>query len=234
LFGQVTQAMDTQRTLISNAAHQLRNPIAGILAMAEAVRMAPGAADARQRAEELVRSAQHASDLANRLLTLERVQSEIAPLDLSQVDVGAVFRDVLKAHAAEADARGISLRASVDGSLPTVKADRMLLREALTNLVDNALVHGGPDLHEVEMAAEVVADRLQLSVRDDGRGIAPDQHETVLARFGQAEPGPGSGLGLSIAEAVAERHGGALSLPFRDGGLTVVLDLPLALQRPTA
>ena len=75
--------MDMQRTLISNAAHQLRNPIAGILALAEAVRSAPDAEQTRARATDLVRSARHISDLANGLLMLERVQAEAAPLDLS-------------------------------------------------------------------------------------------------------------------------------------------------------
>ena len=111
----------------------------------------------------------------------------------------------------------------------------MLLREALTNLVDNALVHGGPGLGRIEIAARPTASGLRIEVRDDGRGIAADQHETVLARFGQAEPGPGSGLGLSIAEAVVDRHGGRLTLREAAGrGLSVSLDLPTAPQRPTA
>ncbi|MBF9060441.1 sensor histidine kinase [Rhodobacterales bacterium HKCCSP123] len=234
LFGQVTQAMDTQRTLISNAAHQLRNPIAGLLAMAEAVRSAPDGDAARARAEELVRSARHASDLANRLLTLERVQSDSAPLDLSRIALTEMVEHILELHRDEAEARGIALVADLPRPAPILSADRMLLREALTNLVDNALVHGGPDLSRIEIAAAPTDTGFRIEVRDDGRGIAADQHDTVLARFGQAEPGPGSGLGLSIAEAVVERHGGRLTLADAEGGLSVALDLPVAPQRPTA
>lgn len=234
LFGQVTQAMETQRTLISNAAHQLRNPIAGILAMAEAVRFAPDGDAARARAEELVRSARHASDLASRLLTLERLQSDNAPLDLSEIAVAEIVGDVCARFRDEARARGIALVADLPRPTPTLTGDPTLLREVLTNLVDNALVHGGPSLGRIEIAAARTKAGLRLMVRDDGRGIAADQHETVLARFGQAEPGPGSGLGLSIAEAVVERYGGHLTLSPGEAGLTVVIDLPRADQRPTA
>lgn len=234
LFGQVTQAMEAQRTLISNAAHQLRNPIAGILAMAEAVRSAPDGAAASSRAKELVRSAQHASDLANRLLTLERVQSESAPLDLTEVEVADVVDEVLHLHRPEARARGITLLADLAPGQPPILADRMLLREALINLVDNALIHGGQGLSRIVISSRPTDTGLRLTVGDDGRGIAPDQHETVLARFGQATPGAGSGLGLSIAEAVVDRHGGRLTLDGVGGGLSVALDLPGAAQRPTA
>jgi len=225
LFGQVTQAMDAQRTLISNAAHQLRNPLAGILALAEAVRSAPDADSARVRADDLIRATRNASDLANRLLTLERVQGDNAWLDLSDVAIPGLLDEVLAPHRAEIDARGLSLSLDLPPGLPPLRADRMLLREALTNLVDNALVHGGRALSRIAIAAEVQEGGLRLTVSDDGRGIAADQHDTVLARFGQAEPGEGSGLGLSIAEAVAERHGGRLQLLPSDGGMRVVLDL---------
>ena len=232
LFGQVTQAMETQRTLISNAAHQLRNPIAGILALAEAVKSAPDAEQARARAADLVRSAQHASDLANRLLTLERVQSDSAQLDLSDVAIPDLLDEVVSPHQAEIAARGLDLSLSVPPNLPHLTADRMLLREALTNLVDNALVHGGHALTRIEIAAAVLPHGLRLTISDDGRGIAVDKHAMVLARFGQAEPGEGSGLGLSIAEAVALRHGGRLKLLAAEdeiglrAGLCVAMDLP--------
>ncbi|WP_284266011.1 sensor histidine kinase [Roseicyclus amphidinii] len=234
LFGQVTQAMETQRTLISNAAHQLRNPIAGILAMAEAVRSAPDGDAARARADDLVRSARHASDLANRLLTLERVQSDTAPLERSPIALAEMVEGILDLHRDEAEGRGVALVADLPHPAPTLNADRMLLREALTNLVDNALVHGGPDLTRIEIAATPTEAGLRIEVRDDGRGIPPEQHATVLARFGQAEPGPGSGLGLSIAEAVVDRHGGSLTLAGATGGLSVTLDLPRAPRRRMA
>ena len=240
LFGQVTQAMDTQRTLISNAAHQLRNPIAGILALAEAVRSAPDAEQARARAADLVRSAQHASDLANRLLTLERVQSDSAQLDLGEVALPDLLDEVLMPHRAEIAARGLGLSLNLPDGLPRLCADRMLLREALTNLVDNALVHGGHALTRIDIAAVQRPAGVRLTISDDGRGIAASKHAMVLARFGQAEPGEGSGLGLSIAEAVALRHGGRLTLLDAEdeiglrAGLCVALDLPLVPLRTAA
>ncbi|MBY6200210.1 sensor histidine kinase [Maritalea mobilis] len=234
LFGQVTHAMEAQRTLISNAAHQLRNPIAGVLAMAEAVRSAPDGERARERAEDLVLSAQHASDLANRLLTLERVQSDAAPLDFGDISLPHLVQTVFRPHEAEAARLGVSLGCDLPEDLPPIPADRVLLGEALTNLIDNALKHGGPGLSRVDVSATATRGRVTLSVRDDGRGVPRSQHAAVLARFGQAEAGDGTGLGLSIAEAVAERHGGRLALPPTERGLAVDITLPLTPQRPTA
>src|SRR6056297_1751638 len=228
LFGKVTHAMDMQRTLISNAAHQLRNPIAGILALAESVRSAPDAEQVRARASDLFWSARHIIHLANRLLMLERVQADAAPLDLSEVTIPDLLDEVLAPHRAEIAARDLTLSVHASESLPPFRADRLLLREALTNLIDNALVHGGRGLTRIDVSAVVQPHGLRLSVSDDGRGIAADQHATVLARFGQAMPGEGSGLGLSIAEAVAESHHGRLILLPSDRGACVALDLPLS------
>lgn len=227
LFAQVVQAMEAQRTLISNAAHQLRNPIAGILALAEAVRSAPDLSVARDRADELILSAQHARDLANRLLTLERVQSDSAALERAPVDLPRLIDTALRDFRAEAEERGIAIAIDLAPVPQDILVDRMLLREALANLIDNALVHGGSRLSRIEIAGWTDAAQLHLQVRDDGRGIPEAQHDIVLSRFGQAEPGVGSGLGLSIASAVTERHGGTFTLEDAAPGLSVRIDLPL-------
>jgi two-component system sensor histidine kinase TctE len=120
----------------------------------------------------------------------------------------------------------------------TVRADPVMLEEALTNLLDNALRHGGQGLSRIELSLDASDEAVTVTVRDDGIGIAPDKVETALSRFGQANPGEGSGLGLSIAEAVATRGGGSLDLrPADPRGLQVVLRLPAMAasgQRPAA
>ena len=110
-----------------------------------------------------------------------------------------------------------------------------MLREAVTNLLDNALRHGGPALSRVRVGASAQDGAATIRVEDDGRGLDTKDVGTVLARFGQAQPGEGSGLGLSIADAVATRHGGRLDLDTAGPGLGVILTLPLAPdQRPMA
>ena len=236
LFGQVAEAMATQTVFISNAAHQLRNPIAGVLAMAEAVRSAPTEAEARRRSGELLSAARHVKDLDNKLLTLERAGARQA---LAQdIDLVPLLQSVAETHRDEAGARGVALSLALPAQAVTVRADPVMLEEALTNLLDNALRHGGQGLSRIELSLDASEEAVTVTVRDDGIGIAPDKVETALSRFGQANPGEGSGLGLSIAEAVATRGGGSLDLrPADPRGLQVVLRLPAMAasgQRPAA
>lgn len=235
LFSQVETAMEAQNTLISNAAHQLRNPIAGVLAMAEAVRNAPTPDAARARSDELVTSARHAADLANKLLTLERIRAAPDAAIEAPVDVGRVVAQAAETEAPRAARAGVEIAVDAGAGPVVVVADEVMLREAVTNLIDNALRHGGPDLSRVRVATEAQNGEASIRVEDDGRGLDAKDVDTVLARFGQAQPGEGSGLGLSIADAVAARHGGRLDLDTQGPGLGVILSLPLAAdQRPIA
>ena len=225
LFEQVERAMDAQTALISNAAHQLRNPIAGVLAMAEAVRSAPDTATMQGRTDELLQAARRTSDLANKLLTLERVRAAPQDAYTSKVDLVALIEQIVENLQPQASTLGVTLDADVSQRAHVV-ADKVMVGEAITNLVDNALQHGGPALSQTQVRLARDGDGALVTVEDDGVGLDPAQIETVLARFGQASPGEGSGLGLSIAEAVAERHGGALHLDTERRGLSVTLRLP--------
>lgn len=234
LFAQVESAMRVQNEFISNAAHQLRNPIAGVLAMAEAVRSAPTEDAARLRADELLSSARHAKDLANKLLTLERITAK-APENLrAPVNVNMLVGEVAEAMTAEAAAEDVEIVAHPCETPTEIVADEVMVREAITNLADNALRHGGLELSRIDIAVTRENGRIRIDVEDDGRGVADEDIPKVLSRFGQAEPGAGSGLGLSIAEAVAERHGGQLTLETGKKGLTVRIEFPAANSRLTA
>ncbi|MDG3041794.1 sensor histidine kinase [Roseicyclus marinus] len=225
LFGQVQGTMARQAEFISNAAHQLRNPIAGVLAMAEAVRSAPSAQDARARAGELMASALHIRDLANKLLTLER--ATVVAGHSETFELGELVEDVADRFRAAARARGVALVLTLPEEEVITLADRVMLSEALANLLDNALLHGGPDLKRIALGLAASDGQARIDVADDGRGVAPEDVATVLSRFGQAGPSQGSGLGLSIAEAVALNHGGSIDLDrSAEGGLRVTLTLP--------
>lgn len=238
LFGQVEQTMVAQNEFISNAAHQLRNPIAGVLAMAEAVKSAPGPDAVQVRTDELLSSARHAKDLANKLLTLERIRSDNAAERAAPVDMNALVADVAETLAPQARAGQVALSTRLTEAPVDIVADEIMVREAITNLADNALKHGGPDLSRVDIAVRRQNGAVCVEVADDGKGIAESDVPVVLSRFGQATPGAGSGLGLSIAEAVAERHGGQLDLDVSPPGLTVRLAFPASDkdrdQRPMA
>ncbi len=225
LFGQVAAAMDAQNAFVSNAAHQLRNPIAGVLAMAEAVYSAPSGAAAQARAGELVEAVRHLSGLAEKLLAFEHAKS-VTPV--ASFDLASATREVVGSHSALAAEHGVRLEDRIAEGPVMVAADEVMVCQAAANLIDNALRHGGSGLRRVEVLLTVSGESAQLSVRDDGRGIEAVDLDRALARFGQVRPGVGSGLGLSIAEAVAVRSGGGLAIDTDGPGFRVSMTFPLS------
>ncbi len=119
---------------------------------------------------------------------------------------------------------------------------RELISQALANLVDNAIKYGAPaggaDHAEVVLAATERGDRVLLSVADSGPGIAEGDRARVLERFVRLEQSrsePGSGLGLSLASAIARLHGGELTLANNHPGLVITISLPrTAAPAPSA
>ena len=240
LFGQVSRVMGAQAAFVGNAAHQLRNPIAGMLALAEAVERAPDAAAARARAADLGDAAREAARLAEALLLLERASADLPDPRREACDLAALLRS----RAAALDPPpGVAVAVEAPAPVP-VLCDPVLMGEAIANLLDNALRHGGPGLSRVVARAEALGGAAdggaRLRVSDDGRGVAPGLLPTLTERFRQAVPGTGAGLGLAIAEAVVEGHGGTLRLRSgaapegtdAGGGLSVEIVLPRVAPGP--
>lgn len=233
LFFRVTTTMEAQAAFISDAAHQLRNPIAGVWALGESILTAKSLEDAHTRAADLVKAARQASDLANNLLTLERVQASVGTNPSNAIDLTKIIYAVAKDSGFRAKRRNTNIVVHCDTSPVRVLADPTMLREALINLLDNALVHGGDGLNEINLTLSIEHENTIITVSDNGLGVQQNDIPKILARFGQVEPGQGSGLGLSIAKAVAERYDGSLSIAEDTQGFSVSLSLPL-VQRPIA
>ncbi|WP_212526022.1 sensor histidine kinase N-terminal domain-containing protein [Actibacterium sp. MT2.3-13A] len=227
LFGKVSETLEAQAAFISDAAHQLRNPIAGLRALGESIRSAPDIETARARADDLVAAAAQAGRLANMLLTLERVRAESGQDKYTTLDLVELVSETVAEFRDRAAAAGVALSFRAARSGIAIRGDAVMLRETVKNLLDNALVHGGPGLSRVEVALSSGRGRAVLAFHDDGRGVAVSAFPKILSRFGQAQPGPGSGLGLTIAEAVARRHGGSLRVKKPERGFSVEMTLPM-------
>ena len=209
---------------ISDAAHQLRNPVAGVLSLAEAVRRAGSSADLAERADDLVEAARDLRDLADGLLSLERARSG-SPLDFEELDPCALVLAASGRIRPRCEAAGIALEVSTDGDC-RVLADRILLEQSILNLLTNALIHGGPQLSRIGIDCRCAGD-IRITVRDDGRGIAETDAVKALSRFGQIAPSSGSGLGLPIAQEAIASFGGTLSFGQSDGWFEVRIVLPV-------
>ncbi|MEL6477884.1 MAG: sensor histidine kinase [Pseudomonadota bacterium] len=225
LFSQVSRSMTAQSEFISNAAHQLRNPIAGVLSLAEAVERAPNPEEARIRARDLLEAARETADLTQRLLTMERAK-EISPANLHErVDLAACLVEWMPGFA-PSPKRQVEIALDVRHPLEPVLCDPIMLREALSNLVHNAFLHGGPDLSKITVKIAQENGWLRLAVADDGAGMPESYLPLAVQRFSQGKPASGSGLGLSIVAAVAEGHGGKMEILPQSRGVEIALSLP--------
>jgi len=200
-------------------AHELRSPVAALAAIAEAF---PGS-DAAQR-QRLLELARAASRNVQRLV----LDASVASVRLRPLDPGGVARDAAEAAALA----GAPVRADVAAGLPFVNGDPERLRQALDNLIGNAVGHS-PAGAEILVTARAEAGRVLLAVADRGEGIPEDGLARVF------EPGvrltgerPGSGLGLAIVRAIAVAHGGAVKVESAPGqGATFTLVLPACAEQ---
>ena len=210
LFAKVTEAQEAQQRFVSLAAHQLRNPVAAIHTMAEATQNAQTLEESKSRAGSLVNETRDAMRLTNQLLSFERVKGGNPKFET--IDVAELLQTVAQSFAPKAIKEGVDFEIEFGTQQVACFGDPTLLREAITNLVENALLHGGDDASYIRLALEQSATVVKVSVENDGNTIAPIDRQRIFERFSQATPGVGSGLGLSIANEVARAHGGALEL----------------------
>jgi two-component system sensor histidine kinase BaeS len=210
----MTAGDDHERLAI--AVHEVRSPVAALAAIAEALSRRP--VDREER-RELVGLAMAACRGIQRIVA----DAAVASVRLEAVDAG-----LLAAEAATA-ARlgGRSVRAEIDPDLPAVDADPERLRQALDNLLENAVAHS-PEGAEVVVRARASGGMVTLAVTDTGHGV-PVEEQTRIFEPGVrlARDRVGAGLGLAITRAIAEAHGGRLTVDSAPGeGATFSLALP--------
>jgi two-component system sensor histidine kinase TctE len=228
LLQELSATMRTKDDFISNAAHQLRNPIAGVLALSEAVAAAKTIEQSQERSKDLLDASRHAAKLTEDLLALERAKS-MRPDDTSEpIDLSSTLTAIISDLDGICTDQGVALQtdfASVDAEC---RIDRTLFEQVITNLVTNSLTHAGPELTRIEITLSTQGDSVLIEVADNGRGLNVKDFDSALSRFSQVSQAPGTGLGLPIAQAIVEAASGTLSLKTRALGLSVLLTLPRA------
>lgn len=229
LFKQVSEAMESKDVFISNAAHQLRNPIAGVLSMAEAAHSGKTSEETERRTGELAEAARHLSRLATQLLSYERAQARANAVAAEDVELVALVQSVADRNAPRVLARDLELEFdAADSKTIAVRGDPVLLSEAIENLIDNALCHGGATLSHLCVRVSSDGAKAEVTISDDGRGIKAEDRAKAFDRFSQLQPGSGSGLGLSIVETIAKSHGGRVVINDVDQGTSIAVILPVS------
>jgi len=228
LFGQVESSLNAHQAFISDAAHQLRNPAAAVLSMAETVRDATSDSERDKRIGEMIGAARASSRVTEQLLSLDRLRQGQWAATLVACDLEQLTEQVCADLASGILSQGVDFEFVAAGGPLPVLADRLFVAEAIKNLIDNALKHGGPELHWVCVQTGREADQACVTVCDDGVGLSPADQDKAFSRFGQVQPSGGSGLGLAIAQSVAEGHRGDLHINTVAKGACITLALPLA------
>jgi len=197
--------------------HEVRSPVAALSAIAETLRHESVEPSARRELADLAVGACHG---------IQRVVTDaaVASVRLEEVDPGRLVRET----AAAGTLGGALVRAQAEPALPLLEADPLRLRQALDNLVSNALTHSGSD-GEVVVRAAADGDRVLLSVSDSGDGIPSDEQDRIFDPGVRLDTGrPGSGLGLAVARAIAGAHGGTLTVESAPGeGAAFTIAIPI-------
>ena len=227
LLNRVSRRISSKDEFISNAAHQLRNPVAGVLALAEAVESAPTPEAAQKRSAELLLAAREASDLTNKLLSFERASGTDILRSGVPIELRAFVRNVGDAFTQQYPDCTVKLIYALPAEDLMITGDTTMLHEAVLNLLTNAIIHGGANLTQITLDLSQNQSDAVLVIRDDGIGIPAHKHIEALSRFSQAGGGPGSGLGLPIARRVMENHDGRLEILESASGAVMKLTIPL-------
>lgn len=221
MLDRLEEASRRQRAFVADASHDLQSPLTAIRAEVETQR-AGGIESARAR--RILEETGQMEALVQNLLYLARLDDGVgspqSPVDLDDV--------VLEEASRLQDSTPIRLRTEAVSGGP-VLGNRADLGRAVRNLLENAVRHARSS---VELRLSAVDGDVRLEIADDGPGVAPADRARVFDRFYKADTARqrrtgGSGLGLPIARAIAEAHGGALELADGDGGARFVLRLPL-------
>jgi PAS domain S-box-containing protein len=222
------EAEDAKRAFLAGLSHELKTPLSLIRGYAETLRHEQVRQDIALHAESvevILDETQHLTDMVDQLLTAARLEAGALRLDLHTVNVGAELERLVQSFRTARPAHRWSLEASQD--LPTIQADPQRLREVFANLLGNAAKYA-PDGSPVRIAATVEGEGLRVEVQDEGIGIAPEDRDRVFDRFFRAaERGEGAGLGLYMARAIVQAHGGRIDLASQPGlGSTFSVWLP--------
>lgn len=232
LLASLRQSASAQQRFIANAAHQLRTPLAGLKSQTEIALRATDDPAMIARLQLVHQSATRGSHLISQLLMLARAEpqallaDDLVPTDLVQLVRGVVVDMVPDARRAGVDL-GIDEAGAAEGEKILVRANPSLLREAVLNILDNAVTYAGTG-SEATVQVCRLAGTARIIVSDNGPGIAPERMETVFGRFVRAtDAGSGCGLGLAIVREIVQRLGGQVGLEsVSPHGLRVVIDLP--------
>ncbi len=235
---QADTANHAKSSFLANMSHELRTPLNAIIGFSELMLNETFGSLANEKYKEymadVLLSARHLLEIINEVLDMSKIEAGRLELDEEPIDLYKLIESVMRMMASRAFSSGIELEDEVVDNLPQVYVDTRLIRQVLINLVSNSLKfceRGGHIFVKVGLGD---AGEMTITVSDDGLGIPKDKVQEALEPFGQvkdstlsAKNQQGTGLGLPLAKAMMELHGGELFLKSDEGmGTVVTLHIP--------
>jgi heavy metal sensor kinase len=233
-FARLEASFDQLRRFTADASHELRTPLAIIRGLGEA-----GLAEIRTAAEykdaiaSMLEEVDRLSSLVDTLLRLSHADAGRVPLSREPVDLAGLVREAAGSLAPLAEERRQALEVRTAAQI-VVMVDRLILREAITNILDNAIKYS-PEQARIEIQVSSRGGEAVVDVADEGPGIPPEYRARIFDRFfrvdrGRSRDHGGSGLGLAIAKWAVEVNGGRIAVAAgQSGGSVFRLTLPLAV-----
>ncbi|WP_043625729.1 HAMP domain-containing sensor histidine kinase [Ensifer sp. ZNC0028] len=236
MLSRIEKLNEGLRQVSDNIAHDLKTPLTRLRNKAEAALARKGTSQ-RGALEEIIGESDQLIRTFNALLMISRVEAGSSAAEMSDIDLSQIVADCVELYEPVAEDGGLKLEADVAPGL-VISGNRELIGQALGNLIDNAIKYAdGAENPLIKVSLEKREGSVLLSVADHGSGIPAAMRDEVIKRFvrlDESRSKPGTGLGLSLVEAVMEMHHGALHLtdtvPSAEGGkgLTVQMVFPVA------
>jgi two-component system phosphate regulon sensor histidine kinase PhoR len=231
----VRQVEEMRREFVANVSHELRTPLSIFRGYLETLlddpHQPPG--ELLRILEIMERHSDRLNALVEDVLSLARLESPGAELDLSEVDLAELLHSIMRDWEKRFAAKQLKSHLNFPGNLPHLQADENRLQEVIYNLLDNAVKYSRPG-GTVFLRAEIEGDRVRISVADEGVGIPEADLPRIFERFYRADKARsrelgGTGLGLSIVKHIVQRHGGTVEAASELGkGTTISVLLPSA------
>lgn len=222
-----------QSDLISEVVHELRTPVTSIVGYAQMLRLPDIPEDSKQQFADVIRrEAVRLGNMVNDFLEWARLESGRVHLVKEPIDMRALAEETILVMRPQADMRDITMSLQSPDEIPTIVGDAKRLKQVLLNLMSNAVKYNR-DGGWVDVKVTVSSETLNVSVRDTGYGIAPEDLPHIFQRFYRVasteEQVKGTGLGLCIAKQIVEMHGGTMDVESQLGvGTTFSFALPIA------
>jgi two-component system sensor histidine kinase TctE len=214
MLARLSQSIEMQKRFIADAAHQMRTPLAGMRMQSELALRQTDSGEIHRSLEQLAKSSEAATRLVNQLLALARAENQPhAGLAFEEIDLAALARGVVQDWVQASFVHEIDLGYEDPDGAVEILGGGMMLRELLSNLIDNALRYTPPG-GSVTVRVRSDAGQALLEVEDTGPGIAPGERPRVFERFYRilGSSASGSGLGLAIVREIAHQHGAEIEI----------------------